>query len=94
MECLAAGRAISLPSTSTGIAKLAVRATGGYARVRSQFNLAIGRFEGVEEALAQLVRRQGRLGAEGGAGHGVDRGGGGRLARLLEGGGEVHRRRP
>ena len=54
MECLAAGRAISLPSTSTGIAKLAVRATGGYARVRSQFNLAIGRFEGVEEALARM----------------------------------------
>ncbi|MFZ2629761.1 MAG: acyl-CoA dehydrogenase [Rugosibacter sp.] len=54
MECLAAGRAISLPSTSTGIAKLAVRATGGYARVRSQFNLAIGKFEGVEEALARM----------------------------------------
>ncbi len=54
MECLAAGRAISLPSTSTGIAKLAVRATGGYARVRSQFNLAIGKFEGVEEALTRM----------------------------------------
>jgi alkylation response protein AidB-like acyl-CoA dehydrogenase len=54
MECLAAGRAISLPSTSTGIAKLAVRATGGYARVRSQFNLAIGKFEGIEEALARM----------------------------------------
>ena len=54
MECLAAGRSISLPSSSTGMAKLAVRATGGYARVRSQFNLAIGKFEGIEEALARM----------------------------------------
>ncbi len=54
MECLAAGRSISLPSSSTGMAKLAVRATGGYARVRSQFNLAIGKFEGIEEALVRM----------------------------------------
>ena len=51
MECLAAGRGISLPSSSTGMAKLAVRAAGGYARVRTQFKTPIGRFEGVEEAL-------------------------------------------
>jgi acyl-CoA dehydrogenase len=54
MESLAAGRGISLPSSSTGMAKLAVRATGGYARVRSQFKTPIGRFEGVEEALARM----------------------------------------
>src|SRR6266849_6381583 len=54
MECLAAGRGISLPSSSTGMAKLAVRATGGYARVRSQFKTPIGKFEGVEEALARM----------------------------------------
>ncbi len=54
MECLAAGRSISLPSSSTGMAKLAVRATGGYARVRSQFKTAIGKFEGIEEALARM----------------------------------------
>ncbi|MBK8120006.1 MAG: acyl-CoA dehydrogenase [Sulfuritalea sp.] len=54
MECLAAGRAISLPSSNTGMAKLAVRATGGYARVRSQFKTAIGRFEGIEEPLARM----------------------------------------
>jgi acyl-CoA dehydrogenase len=35
MECLAAGRSISLPSSSTGYAKLATRATGAYARVRN-----------------------------------------------------------
>ncbi|MBL8488574.1 MAG: acyl-CoA dehydrogenase, partial [Rhodocyclaceae bacterium] len=54
MECLAAGRSISLPSSNTGMAKLAVRATGGYARVRSQFKTAIGRFEGIEEPLARM----------------------------------------
>jgi len=54
MECLAAGRSISLPSTSCGYAKLAVRATGAYARVRKQFKTAIGKFEGVEEALTRM----------------------------------------
>jgi acyl-CoA dehydrogenase len=55
MECLAAGRSISLPSSSTGMAKLAVRATGGYARVRNQFKTSISRFEGVEEPLARMA---------------------------------------
>ncbi|HEY2862377.1 MAG TPA: acyl-CoA dehydrogenase [Casimicrobiaceae bacterium] len=54
MESLAAGRGISLPSSSTGMAKLAVRATGAYARVRNQFKTPIGKFEGVEEALARM----------------------------------------
>ncbi len=54
MECLAAGRGISLPTSSTGMAKLAVRATGGYARVRTQFKTPIGKFEGIEEALARM----------------------------------------
>ena len=54
MECLAAGRSISLPSSNTGMAKLACRATGGYARVRSQFRTAIGKFEGIEEPLARM----------------------------------------
>jgi acyl-CoA dehydrogenase len=54
MECLAAGRGISLPSSNTGMAKLAVRATGAYARVRTQFKTPIGRFEGIEEPLARM----------------------------------------
>jgi acyl-CoA dehydrogenase len=54
MECLAAGRGISLPSSNTGMGKLAVRTTGAYARVRTQFKTPIGRFEGVEEALARM----------------------------------------
>jgi acyl-CoA dehydrogenase len=54
MECLAAGRGISLPSSATGMAKLAVRAVGGYARVRRQFKTPIGKFEGIEEALTRM----------------------------------------
>jgi acyl-CoA dehydrogenase len=54
MECLAAGRSISLPASNTGMAQLATRAVGGYARVRSQFKMAVGRFEGVEEALTRM----------------------------------------
>ena len=54
MECLAAGRSISLPGAKTGMQKMTARAVGAYARVRYQFKTAIGRFEGVEEALARI----------------------------------------
>jgi acyl-CoA dehydrogenase len=54
MECLAAGRSISLPSSSAGAAKLAARTTSAYCRVRSQFKIPIGKFEGIEEALARI----------------------------------------
>ena len=54
VECLAAGRSISLPSMGMAAGKLGSRATGAYARIRSQFKTAIGRFEGVEEPLARI----------------------------------------
>lgn len=54
MECLAAGRSISLPSSNAGMAQVTARAVGGYARVRSQFKMAVGKFEGVEEALTRI----------------------------------------
>jgi len=54
MESLAAGRSISLPSSSAGMAKIAARTTGAYARVRSQFKLPIGKFEGVQEAMGRI----------------------------------------
>jgi acyl-CoA dehydrogenase len=55
MQCLATGRAISLPALSVGAAKFICRNTGAYARIRTQFNLPIGAFEGIEEALARMV---------------------------------------
>lgn len=54
MESLSAGRGISLPSLGTAAGKFAARQTGNYARVRKQFRLPIGKFEGVEEALARI----------------------------------------
>jgi acyl-CoA dehydrogenase len=54
VECLAAGRSISLPALAAGAGKVASRATGAYARVRRQFKVPIGRFEGVQEALARI----------------------------------------
>jgi acyl-CoA dehydrogenase len=55
VESLSVGRAISLPSSATGGSKTAALATGAYARIRKQFNMPIGRFEGVEEALARIA---------------------------------------
>jgi acyl-CoA dehydrogenase len=55
MNCLAAGRSISLPANGVGISKLAALTTGAYGRVRQQFKLSIGRFEGVEEAMARIA---------------------------------------
>jgi len=55
IELLAVGRAITLPSTSGGGAKLVALATGAYSRIRKQFNLPIGRFEGIEEVMSRLA---------------------------------------
>jgi len=55
MECLSVGRSVSLPALSTGSAKLAARVIGAYSRVRRQFKLPIGKFEGVEERLARIA---------------------------------------
>jgi len=55
MESLAAGRSISLPALSAGAGKLTSRATGAYARIRKQFRTPVGKFEGVEEALARIA---------------------------------------
>jgi acyl-CoA dehydrogenase len=55
MGALAAGRGISLPSLSAAGAAFAARTTGAYARVREQFHLPIGRFEGIQERLANLA---------------------------------------
>ncbi|GHA77870.1 acyl-CoA dehydrogenase [Cognatilysobacter bugurensis] len=55
VECLSIGRSITLPSTASGGAKMGAIVTGAYARIRKQFGLSIGRFEGVEEALARIA---------------------------------------
>ncbi len=55
MTALAAGRGISLPSLSAAGAAYAARTTGAYARIREQFGIPIGKFEGIEEPLARIA---------------------------------------
>ncbi|MBC8412421.1 MAG: acyl-CoA dehydrogenase [Nitrospira sp.] len=54
MDCLAEGRSVSLPALSNGSCKLSARVAGAYSHIRRQFNMPIGKFEGVEEALAKI----------------------------------------
>jgi acyl-CoA dehydrogenase len=55
MECLAAGRGISLPATAAGGGKLTARVVSAYASIRKQFGLSIGKFEGVQMPLARIA---------------------------------------
>ena len=55
MESLSSGRGISLPSLALGAGKKISWLTGTHAFVRKQFGLPIGKFEGVEEALAHIA---------------------------------------
>jgi acyl-CoA dehydrogenase len=57
VEQLSVGRCISLPSNTTGAAKAGVYASAAYARIRRQFNMPVGRFEGVEQVLARMAAR-------------------------------------
>ncbi|HEX4869679.1 MAG TPA: acyl-CoA dehydrogenase [Moraxellaceae bacterium] len=54
MNALAAGRGISLPAMGTTAAKMMARVCGEYAAVRQQFNVPIGKLEGIEEVLARI----------------------------------------
>ncbi|MBY5991893.1 acyl-CoA dehydrogenase [Ferrimonas balearica] len=55
VECLSAGRGISLPALATATGHLATRTTSAYCGVRQQFGVQIGEFEGVQEALARIA---------------------------------------
>ena len=56
-ECLAVGRAVSLPSGSHGTMLAMSRTSGAYSRVRQQFGRPVGDFEGVAEALGRIGGR-------------------------------------
>ena len=55
MECLSAGRAISLPASGAAGTKAMLRFTSAYGRIRKQFGLPVAKMEGIEEPLARLV---------------------------------------
>ena len=54
VECLSVGRCISLPAMSVASGMVSSYTTGAYSRIRNQFGLSIGRFEGVDEALGRI----------------------------------------
>ncbi|WP_102959927.1 acyl-CoA dehydrogenase [Mangrovicella endophytica] len=55
MTALAAGRGISLPSQSAASAAACARTAGAYARIRTQFNVPLGLFEGIQQPLAEIA---------------------------------------
>jgi acyl-CoA dehydrogenase len=54
IEQLSVGRCISLPASATGGALNAAWASGAYTRIRKQFGMSVGRFEGVEQVVARI----------------------------------------
>jgi acyl-CoA dehydrogenase len=55
MECLAAGRGVSLPASALGTAWTIVYGVTGYSNVRKQFNIPISKMQGVQEKLANMI---------------------------------------
>ncbi|WP_151961014.1 acyl-CoA dehydrogenase [Acinetobacter bereziniae] len=55
MECLAVGRGISLPALSTAASEMTYLSVGAFAKIRQQFKLSVGQFEGVQEVSSEIV---------------------------------------
>lgn len=51
MECLAAGRAISLPALGAATQQAPLFVANGYDQIREQFGLPIGKFDAVASAI-------------------------------------------
>jgi acyl-CoA dehydrogenase len=54
MDCLSAGRGVSLPGMSGGGSQGITRGVSAYASIREQFGIPIGQFEGIQEPLARI----------------------------------------
>lgn len=55
VACLGAGRGISLPAMGVASAQSAFKSSVEYSFVREQFGVPIGRFEGIQEKLADIA---------------------------------------
>lgn len=55
MECLGVGRGISLPALSTASGEMTYLTVGAFSRVREQFKIPVGKFEGVQEASSNIA---------------------------------------
>jgi acyl-CoA dehydrogenase len=54
MECLAAGRAISLPALGSAMQQTALYVSNGYGQIREQFGMPVGKFHAVAGLVAQM----------------------------------------
>ena len=54
MECLAAGRAISLPALGSAMQQTSLFVSNGYAKIREQFGMPIGKFHAVAGLIAKM----------------------------------------
>ncbi|ARD28286.1 acyl-CoA dehydrogenase [Acinetobacter lactucae] len=55
MECLGVGRGISLPALATAAGEMSYLTIGAFAKIRQQFNISVGKFEGVQEATSEIA---------------------------------------
>ena len=55
MECLAAGRAVSLPASAMGASKATTYGIINYSKVRKQFGIPLIKMEGVREKLEEMI---------------------------------------
>lgn len=55
MECLGVGRGISLPALSTSASEMSYLSVGAFAKVREQFKISVGKFEGVQDATSRIA---------------------------------------
>jgi acyl-CoA dehydrogenase len=55
MDCLSAGRGISLPATANASSKVATFGIINYAKVRTQFNMPLSKMEAIQEKINAMV---------------------------------------
>ena len=55
MDCLSAGRGISLPATANASSKVATFGIINYAKVRTQFNMPLSKMEAIKEKINSMV---------------------------------------
>jgi acyl-CoA dehydrogenase len=55
MECLAAGRGVSLPASALGTALTITYGVSGYANLRKQFNIPLSKMQGIQEKLSRMT---------------------------------------
>ena len=55
MECLSAGRGISLPATANASSKIATTGIYNYIQLREQFNLPLKKMEAIQEKFTKMV---------------------------------------